>query len=50
MLVEQNLYIALDLSDYVYLISKGIISYESTPDEFDRDEEAKAKYLGIMDK
>jgi branched-chain amino acid transport system ATP-binding protein len=47
LLVEQNLNMALNLADYVYLISKGQIVYESTPDKLRNNEETKAKYLGI---
>jgi branched-chain amino acid transport system ATP-binding protein len=47
LLVEQNLPMALDVADYVYLISKGEIVYQSTPEELKGNEEAKAKYLGV---
>jgi branched-chain amino acid transport system ATP-binding protein len=47
LLVEQNLNMALSLADYVYIISKGQIVYESTPDKLKNNEETKAKYLGI---
>ena len=33
LLVEQNLSMALGVSDYVYLVSKGEIVYQSTPEE-----------------
>lgn len=46
-LVEQNLPMALALSDYVYIISKGMIVYECTCEKFRDNEEAKAKYLGV---
>ena len=46
LLVEQNLSMALAVADYVYIISKGVIVYQSTPDELRSDEEVKAKYLG----
>ncbi len=32
LLVEQNIFMALELADYVYIISKGVIEYESKPD------------------
>ena len=38
---------ALELADYVYIISKGQIVYESTPDKLKDSEEIKAKFLGI---
>ena len=47
LLVEQNLPMALGVADYVYLISKGEIVYQSTPEELKGNEEAKAKYLGV---
>lgn len=47
LLVEQNLPMALSVADYVYLISKGVIVYQSTPEELRGNEEAKTKYLGV---
>jgi branched-chain amino acid transport system ATP-binding protein len=47
LLVEQNLPMALAVADYVYVISKGVIAYQSPPDRLGSDEEAKAKYLGV---
>jgi ABC-type branched-subunit amino acid transport system ATPase component len=38
---------ALGLADYVYVISKGVIVYESKPQELRANEKIKAKYLGI---
>jgi branched-chain amino acid transport system ATP-binding protein len=47
LLVEQNLSMALGLADYVYIISKGVIVYESKPQELRANEKIKAKYLGV---
>jgi len=47
LLVEQNLPMALALVDYIYVISKGAIVYESTPKELEGNEEVKSKYLGV---
>lgn len=47
LLVEQNLPMALALADYVYVISKGTIVYESTPKDLQANEEVKAKWLGV---
>jgi len=47
LLVEQNLAFALRIADRVYLMSKGKIVHESRPDELRRDEEVKARYLGV---
>lgn len=45
LLVEQNYPMALKVADYAYIISKGIIVYESTIDELKENEEIKVKYL-----
>jgi branched-chain amino acid transport system ATP-binding protein len=47
LLVEQNLSMALAVADYVYIISKGVIVHESTPQALKANEEIKAKYLGV---
>ncbi len=47
LLVEQNLAFALEVADYVYVLSKGRIVYASSPDELVRDEAAKSRYLGV---
>jgi branched-chain amino acid transport system ATP-binding protein len=47
LLVEQNLYMALELADYVYILSKGVIEYESTPDELEANDEIKQRCLGV---
>ncbi len=47
LLVEQNLPMALSVSDYIYVLSKGQIAFQSTPEEFRDNEEARAKYLGV---
>ncbi len=47
LLVEQNLYMALELADYIYVISKGVVAYESPPEELRNNEEVKSKYLGV---
>ncbi len=47
LLVEQNLPLALRVSDYVYILSKGVIVYHSTAEKLSRDEEAKVRYLGV---
>ena len=45
LLVEQNLPMALEVADYVYIISKGKIEYQATPVELESNEEIKVKYL-----
>jgi branched-chain amino acid transport system ATP-binding protein len=47
LLVEQNLPFALRLADYVYVMSKGRIVYESPPHVLAQNEEVKARHLGI---
>jgi len=47
LLVEQNIKLATDVADTVYLISKGKVVYESTAREFAADGDAKARYLGV---
>jgi branched-chain amino acid transport system ATP-binding protein len=48
LLVEQNLPLALRLADYVYILSKGAIVYQSTAKELRGKEEVQAKYLGVI--
>ena len=47
LIVEQNLPFALRIADYVYLMSKGKIVYESRPEDLWKNEEVKARYLGV---
>jgi branched-chain amino acid transport system ATP-binding protein len=47
LLVEQHLPLALRLADYVYILSKGVIVYQSPPDELSTNDEAKAMHIGI---
>jgi branched-chain amino acid transport system ATP-binding protein len=47
LLVEQNFNFAMDSADYVYLMNKGQIVYESVPAELIANPEVKEKYLGI---
>ena len=47
LIVEQNLAFALRIADHVYLMSKGKIVHESPPDALLRNDEIKARYLGV---
>lgn len=47
LLVEQKLSFALEVADDVYVMSKGKIVYHSTPGELWKNEEVKARHLGI---
>ena len=46
-LAEQNFNMALSVSDYLYIVSKGSIVHQCTPDELRDDEETKSKWLGV---
>jgi branched-chain amino acid transport system ATP-binding protein len=48
LLVEQNLKLALDVADRVYLMSKGTIVHEDTVDGFARDPTAQSRWLGAV--
>ena len=48
LLVEQNAALALQLVDYVHIISKGQIVHTSNPQTLWDDEEIKSRYLGIQ--
>ena len=45
LLVEQNLPLALRVSDYVYILSKGEVVYQSTSEELSRNREVQNRYL-----
>lgn len=47
LLVEQNVVLALQLVDYVHVISKGRIVHSSEPDQLWTNETVKSRYLGI---
>ena len=47
LLVEQNLPMALELADYVYVIDRGQIVYEALPEEFRSNTDIQARYLGV---
>jgi branched-chain amino acid transport system ATP-binding protein len=44
-LVEQNYPLALKVADYAYIISKGVVVYQSRPEVLAVNEEVKVKYL-----
>lgn len=46
-LVEQNLNLACNTSDFTYVINKGVITCQLTPVELMCNEEVKTKYLGV---
>ena len=47
LLVEQNAALALQLVDYVHVMSKGQVVHSCDPRSLERDEAVKSKYLGI---
>jgi branched-chain amino acid transport system ATP-binding protein len=47
LLVEQNLPLALRLSDHVHVLSRGRIVHSATPQALAANEEIKSRYLGI---
>jgi len=47
LLVEQNIRLATDVADYVYIMSNGKVVYESTPEELNNNNDVKAQYLGV---
>jgi branched-chain amino acid transport system ATP-binding protein len=47
LLAEQNLPLALSVADYVYVLAKGAVVFESTPEELENNEEVQKEYLAI---
>jgi len=47
LLVEQNLTLALELADRVYVMSKGLIVFEGTPAQLRQQPELMERYLGV---
>ncbi len=47
LLVEQNLTMALQVADRVYVMSKGRIVFEGTADALRHNDEVKRQYLGV---
>jgi branched-chain amino acid transport system ATP-binding protein len=47
LLVEQNVTMALAVEDYVYIINRGEIVLETTPEALRDNEDLKNRYLGV---
>lgn len=47
LLVEQNLSLALNLADHIYVMNKGAIVFEGSSDELARSHEIQRTYLGL---
>jgi branched-chain amino acid transport system ATP-binding protein len=48
LIVEQIVALALEVSDYVYVLSKGRVVYDSTPEELREDQPAMRAHLGVV--
>jgi len=47
LLVEQNLSFALEVADYVYIMSKGAIVFQGRPEELANSRSIQSSYLGV---
>jgi len=47
LLVEQDSSFALRLADYVYIMSRGVMVYESEPEKLKENPEIRSRYLGV---
>jgi len=47
LLVEQNFAMAMSVADYAYVMNKGLIVYESKPEDLINNETVKSLYLGV---
>jgi len=47
LLVEQNVHMALAVSDYAYVIQEGRVVLQGPPEELARNQQVQASYLGI---
>jgi branched-chain amino acid transport system ATP-binding protein len=47
LLVEQNIPLALGIANYVYVLAKGRVACESTPDELHKNENVMMEHLGL---
>ncbi len=47
LLVEQNVFASLEISDYAYILTEGRIAFKGGVDEIKESEEIKKAYLGL---
>lgn len=47
LLVEQNLSLALELADHVFVMNKGAIAFQGGPDDLREAKDVQKKYLGL---
>ena len=50
LLAEQNINMALNLADYVYIISQGSVVYDSPPENLKDKQEIRIQFLGVDSK
>lgn len=46
LLVEQNAMMAMEISDYCYVLETGCVAYEGTPEEMQSNNNIARAYLG----
>jgi branched-chain amino acid transport system ATP-binding protein len=47
LLVEQNLRFALEHTDYIHILNRGQIVHSSSPNELDKNQEIRQRFLGV---
>jgi branched-chain amino acid transport system ATP-binding protein len=47
LLVEQDLSLALELADYVYIMNKGAIVFKGKPDSLRENHVVQSQFLGV---
>lgn len=47
LLVEQNLKFTIRQTDHIHVMNRGMIVYSSSPQELERNQEIRSKYLGV---
>jgi branched-chain amino acid transport system ATP-binding protein len=47
LLAEQNLPLVLSVADHVYVVNKGIVVFEGTGEELQKNEEVRREYLAL---
>lgn len=47
LLVEQNMTLACGVTDFIYIIDKGKVVYQSTPEALEKEEKIKDVYIGL---
>ncbi len=47
LLIEQNVMLALDLVDYCYVMTKGKIAWEGTPEQLRERTDIQSRFLGV---